>query len=108
MEHTVRRLAKVLGASGLEGFGHDCRFVVEGELGGRLKISVEGDSQRIMGVLSDAQGVVRSTFDVAPVRKATEDPAFPGRVTLLVGSMQIRIESQPTLAIEIMTIDGDG
>lgn len=103
METTISRLAKILGASGLEGSGHDARFAVEGARGGRLKIAIEGAQQRFMGVLMDEAGVTRATIDVAPVTSVTEDPNFPGRVTLHFGKILIHIDSKPTLAIEVLT-----
>ena len=103
MQSTISRLAKVLGASGVEAFGHDARFIVEGAQGGRLKISIEGDRQRFMCVLSDATGVTRTTIDVAPVTNVTEDSNFPGRVTLHMGKTLIHIDSKPTLAVEFVT-----
>lgn len=103
MEDTVKRLAKVLGASGLESVGPDVRFAVDATDGSRLKVSIEGQQQRFMAVLLDAKGVTRSSLDVAPVKKVTEDAAFPGRVTLHVGTMMIHIETKPSLAIELLT-----
>ena len=103
MEDTIRRLARVLGASGIEHAGHDTRFAVDGAEGARLRISVEGQQQRFMAVLKDANDVVRCTVDVAPVTHVTEDPAFPHRVTLHVGAVHIQIDSQPTLAVEVTT-----
>jgi hypothetical protein len=103
MEQTIRRLAKVLGATGIESAGHDTRFVVEGEQGGRLQVSVEGAQQRLMAVLKDGEGVVRCTLDLAPIRAATEDKHFPHRVTLHVGHLMVHIDSQPTLAVECLS-----
>jgi len=103
MEQTIRRLAKVLGATGIESAGHDTRFVVEGGPGGRLQVSVEGAQQRLMAVLKDAEGVVRCTLDVAPVRAVTEDKQFPHRITLHVGNLQVNIDSEPTLAVEFIS-----
>jgi hypothetical protein len=103
MDDTTKRLAKVLGASGVESVDHDVRFSVESSDGAHLKVNIEGQQQRLMAVLSDAQGVTRADLDVAPVQKVTEDPAFPGRVTLHIGSLLIQIDSQPTLAVEILS-----
>ncbi len=103
METTISMLAKHLGATGIESSGGDARFAVEGLGGGHLKVSVSARTQRFMGVLSDASGIVRSTVDVAPVSSATTDPAFPGRVTLHVGRVLVHIETKPTLAIEVAT-----
>lgn len=103
MEDTTKRLAKVLGATGVESMGHDVRFSVESKDGTRLKVNIEGQQQRLMAVLTDANGVTRADLDVAPVQKVTEDPAFSGRVTIHVGSQMIHIDSQPTLAIEFIS-----
>lgn len=103
MDETTRRLAKVLGASGVESLGHDVRFVVEAADGSRLKANIEGQHQRFMAVLTDAKSVSRVDLDVAPVEKVTEDHAFPGRVVLHVNGLLIQIDSKPTLAIEILT-----
>ena len=103
MEHTIRTLARKLGATGIESAGHDTRFVVEGSHGGRLQVSVEGAQQRLMGVLKDAEGIARCTIDLAPVRSVTEDKAFPHRITLHIGTVLVHIDSQPTLAIEIVS-----
>ncbi|MEW6430266.1 MAG: hypothetical protein AB1730_02055 [Myxococcota bacterium] len=103
MEDTTKRLAKVLGATGVESMGHDVRFSVESKDGTRLRVNIEGQQQRLMAVLTDANGVTRADLDVAPVQKVTEDPAFPGRVTLHVGAQMIHIDSQPTLAVEIIS-----
>jgi hypothetical protein len=54
-------------------------------------------------VLVDGRGVVRADLDVAPIQKVTEDPAFPGRVTLHVGVLRIQIDSKPTLAVEVLS-----
>ncbi len=98
-------MARVLGASGLEGAGHDARFVVVGASQGKLHISLEGDTQRLMAVLMDSAGVIRCTVDVAPVAKAVEDPGTPGRITLHVGKLRIHLDSKPTLAIEVISVD---
>ena len=103
MEHTIRTLARKLGAMGIESSGHDTRFVVEGGEGGRLQVAVEGAQQRLMAVLKDGQGITRCTVDLAPVRSVTEDKAFPHRVTLHIGSILVHIESAPTLAVEIVS-----
>ena len=103
MDFTYTRLAKVLGASAVEGSGPNARFEVRGPAGGVLKVSAEGNEQRVMAVLKDAAGVTRCTVDVAPVTHCTEDPNFPGRVTLHVGHMLVVIDSQPSLAIEVTT-----
>jgi hypothetical protein len=104
MENTARRLAKVLGGVGLEAQGHGVRFVVEGNDGARLKVNIDLAHQRFMAVLSDANGVVRADLDVAPVQHVTEDEKRePGRVTLHLGQLQIQIDSQPTLAVEVLS-----
>lgn len=105
MDSSVSRLAKVLGASGVESAGHDARFSVDGPEGSRLKVSIEGDQQRLMGVIVDGAGVTRVTLDVAPVTHVTEAPGFPGRVSLHLGKTIIHIDSQPTLAIEVVSVD---
>ncbi len=105
MNDTFKHMARVLGASGVEGAGHDARFMVDGPQGGKLKVSLEGDVQRIMATLNDAAGVTRVTIDVAPVAKAVEDPETPGRVTLHVGGVMIHLDSKPSLAIEIVSKD---
>lgn len=103
MDDTTRRLAKVLGATGVESMGHDVRFSVEAADGARLKVNIDGQHQRFMAVLSDAKSVTRADLDVAPIQKVTEDPSFPGRVVLHVGGLVIQLDSQPTLAIEILS-----
>lgn len=103
MDDTIRRLARVLGASSIESIGHDVRFVVEGSDGSKLKGSIEGERQRFMAVLVDPKGITRSSIDVAPVSAVLEDSAFPGRVILNVGSLLINLESRPTLAIEVLS-----
>lgn len=103
MEQTIQRLAKVLGASAIESFGPDSRFAVEGEQGGRLQVSVRGAQQRMMAVLKDAQGIVRCTLDLAPIRSVTEDPAFPHRVVVHIGHVDVQIDAEPTLAVEVIT-----
>jgi len=101
MEAAISRFAKVLGAGEIEIAGHDMRFSVDGDKGDRLRVSFEGDPQRFMAVLVDAAGVTRTTVDVAPVSRIEEDPTVPGRVILHVGRVLVRIDSQPTLAIEM-------
>lgn len=103
MDDTIKRLAKVLGANGLESLGSDARFAVDAADGSRLKVSTEAHQQRFMAVLYDSKGVTRADVDIAPVQKVTEDPAFPGRITLHVGTLLIQIDSKPTLAIEILS-----
>jgi hypothetical protein len=103
MDDTVKRLAKVLGASGLESLGSDARFAVDAADGSRLKVNMEAHHQRFMAVLCDAKGVTRADIDVAPVQKVTEDAAFPGRITLHMGTLLIQIDSKPTLAIEVLS-----
>jgi hypothetical protein len=107
MEHTIERLTKVLGASAIESAGHGTRFLVEGKDGARLQVSVEAAQQRVMAVLKDASGTVRSTLDLAPVRHVTEHKRFPHRVTLHVGQLRVQIDAAPTLAVEIVTEDGE-
>lgn len=104
MDDTIRRLAKVLGASGLEGMGADARFAIDGADGSRLKVAIEGGHQRFMCVLQDAKGVTRVDLDVSPVKKV-EDPAFPGRVMLQVGTLVIHLDSKPTLSVEVLTAE---
>lgn len=104
MELTVSLLAKTLGATGVESAGGDARFAVQGKQGGHLKVSVSARQQRFMCTLTDGAGVVRSTVDVGPVAHVTEDPAFPGRVTLHVGRNLIHIDTLPSLAIEIASV----
>jgi hypothetical protein len=103
MDNTVRRMAKILGAHGVEATAHDARFMVEGAGGGKLRLSLEGQQQRLMAVLSDATGQTCCTVDVAPVSRMTEDPSAPGRATIHIGHVQIHLDSQPTLAIEIVS-----
>lgn len=103
MEDTIRRAAKVLGAKGLESVNHDSRFTVEAADGSVLKVSIEGPQQRLIAVLQDTKGVVRTDLDIAPLKKVTEDPNHPGRVTLHVGSLAIHLDSQPTLMIEMVS-----
>jgi hypothetical protein len=103
MEDTVRRLAHVLGATGVESVGHDARFVVDSEDGCRLTVSLGGEQQRFMAVLRDKTGVTRADLDVAPVTKVSEHPDFPGRVTLHVGHLLIHVEARPSLAIEVLS-----
>ena len=105
MEDTIRRLAKLLGAQGLESAGHDTRFFVDGADGSRFRVSIEGAQQRLMGVLTDAHGVARCDLDVAPIKKVSESADFPGRVTLHVGTMLVHIDSKPTLAVELVSDD---
>ncbi|MBK9036388.1 MAG: hypothetical protein IPL61_34925 [Myxococcales bacterium] len=105
MDTTLKLIAKTLGASAVEAAGADARFAVEGADGGCLKISIEGRLQRVMGVLIDAAGVTRASFDLAPVSHVKDDVSFPGRVTLHVGKQLVIIDSHPTLAIEIVSKD---
>jgi hypothetical protein len=107
METTVRRLAKILGASGVEGAGHDARFIVEGVNGDCLRVSIEAQQQRLMAVLHDAAGKTRATVDVAPVTRVTDDVNAPGRATVHIGRMMIHIDSDPGLSIEIVTNETD-
>ena len=67
-------------------------------------MSLSARQQRFMGVLSDANGISRCSVDVAPVAHVTEDPAFPGRVTLHIGKTLIHIDTLPDLAIEMVTL----
>jgi hypothetical protein len=103
MEDTVRRLTKVLGATGVEAIGPDTRFTVSGSGGAQLKVSVEGQHQRFMAVLIDGSGITRTSVDVAPVKSVTEDPQFPGRVTLHFGTLLVHVETKPSLALEVVT-----
>lgn len=101
----IKRFAKTLGASEINIAGHDVRFAIDGDGGGRLRVSFEADSQRFMGVLIDGAGVTRCTIDVAHVAHITDDRGHPGRATLHIGKMKVHIDSRPTLAIEIETDD---
>jgi hypothetical protein len=101
MDSTVARFAKLLGATEVNIAGHDVRFAVDGAQGGRLRVSFEGDQQRLMAVLIDGAGITRATIDVAPVTRIDEDRGFPGRITIRTGHALIHIDSKPTLAIEI-------
>jgi hypothetical protein len=103
MDDTIRRLTKVLGATGVESMGHDTRFTVEGADGSKLKVNIEAQQQRFMAVLVDAKGVTRATVDVAPVKTASEDPNYPGRVTLHLATHQLHVESKPSLAVELVS-----
>jgi len=103
MEDTIRRLTKVLGATGVEAMGHDVRFTVEGKGGAKLKVNIEQQQQRVMAVLTDGTGITRASVDVAPVKSVTEDPGFPGRVTMHVGTLKLQIETLPSLALEVLT-----
>lgn len=103
MDDTIRRLVKLLGGTSLEAVGSDVRFAVDGADGSRLKVSIEGAQQRMMAVLMDAAGVTRADLDIAPILKVTEDPAFPGRVTVHFKSTAIHIDSKPTLALAVLS-----
>lgn len=103
MENSIRRAAKVLGANSVESVGGHYSFAAEGAQGGRLKVSVSSAQQRLMAVLQDAAGVTRATVDVGPVAHVTEDAAAPGRVTVHTGHLLIHLDSQPSLAIEVVT-----
>lgn len=105
MESTISRMAKRLGATSVEAIGHDARFAVVGAAGDRLTVSLEGQQQRFMAVLHDAQGVVRTSIDVAPVNRVVEDETVEGRVTLIVRRLAIQIDTQPSLAIELSTVE---
>jgi hypothetical protein len=105
MEDTIRRLAKVLGATGLEGNGADARFAVEAPDGSRLKVQVGAGLQRLMCVLQDPGGVTRADLDIAPVKKVEEDPNFAGRVVVHVGVFKVQLDTQPTLAVEVFSGD---
>lgn len=103
MEDTTKRLARVLGANGVESLGNGVRFAVDSHDGARLKVNIDGKQQRLMAVLLDPNGVVRADLDLAPILKVTEDASLPGRVTLHVGTLLIQVDSRPTLAIEILS-----
>ena len=105
MESTISRMAKRLGATSVEAIGHDARFAVVGAAGDRLTVSLEGQQQRFMAVLIDAQGVTRASIDVAPVNRVIEDESVDGRVTLIVRRLAIQIDTQPSLAIELSTVE---
>ncbi len=102
MDDSIRRLARVLGASTVEGSGGLVRFAVNAADGSTLKVNIEAAQQRFMAVLSDAKGVTRADIDIGPVRKVTEDTGFPGRIILHLGSVRVQIDSQPSLAIETL------
>ena len=101
MDSTITRFAKTLGAGEIEIAGHDLRFAIDGPEGGRLRVSYEGAQQRFMCVLIDGSGVTRTTLDLAPITGIEENRAYPGRVTLVLASALVHIDSRPTLAIEI-------
>ena len=103
MDDTIRRLTRVLGATGVESMGHDTRFSVESADGSKLKVSIEGQQQRFMAVLQDPAGVTRASIDVAPVKSASEDPGFPGRVTLHLATHTMHVETRPTLALSLVS-----
>lgn len=103
MNDVVMRLAKVLGAQGVEQMGGDARFLVDGGDGSRLKVSLDGTQQRIMAVLTDGKGIVRADLDVAPVHKVEEVPGFPGRVKMFIGTLVVQIDVKPTLALEVLS-----
>lgn len=103
MENTVRRMAKILGATAVEASAHDARFEVANSSGERLRVALEAEPQRLMAVLCDPTGQTRCTVDVAPVARVTEDPGAPGRFTIHIGRLHIHIDSQPSLAIEILS-----
>ena len=105
MDTTIRRMAKVLGACAVEASGHDARLEIANSSGERMKVSIEGDQQRLMAVLQDPLGQTRCTVDVAPICHVTEDATAPGRATIHIGRLQIHIDSQPSLSIEIVSND---
>ncbi len=107
MENTISRMAKTLGATSIEAMGHDARFAVIGAAGDWLTLSLKAQEQRFMAVLLDAQGILRTSVDVAPVTRVVEDPNVPGRVNVLVRRVMIQIDSQPSLAIEVGTVEDD-
>ena len=107
MEDTVRRLAKHLGASSVEGTGHGASFMIEDGQGAQLRLNIEGTGQRVMAVLDDPDGTTRCSLDLAPVSEAFEDADFPGRVNLRVGNQLVHIDSQPSLGIEVESIAVD-
>lgn len=105
MEETVRRLAKLLGATSVEAAGHDAHISVLDEKGAELRLSIKGAAQRMMAVLVDATGTTRVSLDVAPVTLAFEERDFPGRVTLRVGFQLVHLDGQPEVGIEVESID---
>ena|SRR3979409_2667231 len=105
MDSTIRRMAKILGATAVEASGHDASFDIANASGERLRISLQGDQQRLMAVLQDPAGQTRCTVDVAPIARVTEDATSPGRATVHIGRLQIHIDSQPSLSIEIISSD---
>lgn len=105
MDDTIRRLAKVLGATSIEANGPDARFMIEDAQGATLRANVEHTSQRFMAVLVDPAGVTRCSIDLAPITEAFEERRFPGRVTLRVGHQLVHIDSQPSLGLQVESID---
>ena len=105
MEDTIKRLGKVLGASSMEAAGHDARFSVMDESGYKLRVSIEGQTQRFMATLTDANNRTRCSIDLAPVTEAFEEPSFAGRVTLRVGHQLVHLDSQPNVGIEVESIE---
>lgn len=105
MEDTIKRLGKVLGAGSMEAAGHDARFSVVDEEGFKLRVSIEGQSQRFMATLTDGSGKTRCSIDLAPVTEAYEEPSFDGRVTIRVGHQLVHLDSQPNVGIEVESIE---
>ena len=77
MDNTIRRMAKILGASGVEASGHDASFEVASASGERLRVSLKGDSQRLMAVLQDPSNAV-SIASGAPGTATVVGSSLPG------------------------------
>lgn len=105
MQETARRAAKILGANTVQSAGSNFAFEVEGDQGGRLKVSVGGDNQRLMAVLKDGAGITRATVDCGPVTHVTEHDEFPHRVTVHVGHLRVHLDGLPTVGIEVETVN---
>lgn len=107
MDDTIRRLAKVLGASSLQASGHEAGFQVQDESGAQLHVNLELTSQRLMATLVDAAGTTRCSLDMAPVTEAFEDPECPGRVTLRIVHQLVHLDGRPSIGIEVESIPVD-
>lgn len=104
MEDTLRRMAKILGATQVQSGGHDTSFVVQDGQGTQLRVTVVAEGQRLMAVLVDAHGVTRTSLDMAPVSESFEDPATPGRVSLRIGHQLLHLDGQPTIGVEVESL----
>lgn len=105
MEETVRQLAKLLGATEVECAGHDAHLKVVDAEGAELRLSLKVGAQRMMAVLVDPSGMTRCSIDMAPVSFAFEEREFPGRVTLRVGYQLVHLDGQPSVGIEVESLD---